>query len=83
VTDKSSNEPRSAAPVTIFPDAAGAIFTSYDNLPSVRFIADERSTRSIRLLNTVGLSAIAVVPNDAPPIDAAAPAATPDDESAS
>jgi len=31
----------SSAPVTIFPDAAGATFTSYDNVPSFRFVADE------------------------------------------
>lgn len=33
----------SSAPLTIFPDAAGATITFYDNLPSVRFSAAERT----------------------------------------
>jgi len=31
----------SSAPVTIFPDAAGATITSFDNVPSLRFLANE------------------------------------------
>ncbi len=37
----------SSAPVTVFPDAAGATFVFFDNEPSVRFVASERSVLEI------------------------------------
>lgn len=60
-----------ASPIVWTPDSGYAIW-----LDQGRVTVYERSTRSVRVLNTAELRAIAVVAQPAPPIDAAPPADT-------
>jgi hypothetical protein len=67
-----------ASPVIWTPDSAYALW-----LDEGRIEVYDRSTRSVRTVNTVPLSAIAAVPTGATPVEVAAPAELPDDDAGS